>query len=193
MKTRILLIERSPIIASGFANLLQSGTTFEVVAVADSLDRIAERIIVAKPDVIVVNPSLIDNSKRQSFRVIFQEQPSTPIVALVSAYFDSQWLKNFNGIIEINDDIGKIENTLNHVLQTTSGHTESAELYELSDREREVLIELSKGQTSKEIAEKLHISVHTVITHRKNIVRKTGIKSAAGLAVYAMLNNLIEP
>jgi DNA-binding CsgD family transcriptional regulator len=48
-----------------------------------------------------------------------------------------------------------------------------------------------KGMTNKEIAEKHFISIHTVITHRKNIVRKTGIKSVSGLTVYALLNNLI--
>ena len=46
--------------------------------------------------------------------------------------------------------------------------------------------------TNKAIATDMHLSVHTIITHRKNIVRKTGIKSIAGLTVYAMLNNLIE-
>ena len=45
---------------------------------------------------------------------------------------------------------------------------------------------------SKEIAERLHISVHTVISHRKNITRKTNIKSVAGLALYALMNNLME-
>ena len=45
---------------------------------------------------------------------------------------------------------------------------------------------------SKEIAEQLNISIHTVISHRKNITKKTGIKSVAGLAVYAMLNNLMS-
>ncbi|MBQ1819621.1 MAG: helix-turn-helix transcriptional regulator, partial [Bacteroidales bacterium] len=61
-----------------------------------------------------------------------------------------------------------------------------------SDREKEVLICLSKGLKNNEIADTLNISVHTVITHRKNIVRKTGIKSVAALTVYAILNNLIE-
>ena len=45
---------------------------------------------------------------------------------------------------------------------------------------------------NKEIADKLNVSVHTVISHRKNITRKTGIKSVAGLTIYAMVNNLID-
>lgn len=192
MKTRILLIEKSPIVVSGLAKMLQDSSTFEVTAVAENLNRIAERIVVAKPDIIVLNPALVDYSKRQSLRSFFQDTPQIPLVALVYAYFDPLWLKNFNAVIDINDDKTKIEGKLSDVLAHNSNHTESAELYELSDRERDVLIELSKGKTNKEVAEKLHISVHTVITHRKNIIRKTGIKSIAGLAVYAMLNNLIE-
>lgn len=61
---------------------------------------------------------------------------------------------------------------------------------ELSDREKEVLLYLSKGFRSKEIADQLCLSIHTVNTHRKNITQKTGIKSVAGLAVYAMLHNI---
>lgn len=63
---------------------------------------------------------------------------------------------------------------------------------ELSDREKEILVNVSKGLINKEIADRLNISVNTVITHRKNITRKTGIKTVAGLTVYAILNNLID-
>lgn len=59
--------------------------------------------------------------------------------------------------------------------------------YQLSDRELEVLDLVAQGLSSKEISAKLNIAVNTVNTHRKSITRKTGIKSVAGLAVYAML------
>lgn len=62
----------------------------------------------------------------------------------------------------------------------------------LSSREQEVLVCVAKGMINKEIADYLNISVHTVITHRKNITRKTGIKTVAGLTVYALLNNLLD-
>ena len=51
---------------------------------------------------------------------------------------------------------------------------------------------VAKGMLNKEIADAENISIHTVITHRKNITRKTGIKTVAGLTVYALLNNLID-
>ena len=51
---------------------------------------------------------------------------------------------------------------------------------------------VARGLTNKEIAEDLFISTHTVITHRKNIVRKLGIKTVSGLTVYAILNKIID-
>lgn len=62
--------------------------------------------------------------------------------------------------------------------------------YDLSDREQEVLVLVAQGLSSKEIAAKLNIAVNTVNTHRKSITKKTGIKSVAGLAVYAMLKKI---
>ena len=190
-KAKILLVEKSPIVAQGLTALLNEGTSFEVAAMADSLDRIAERLIVVKPDLIVLNPQLVDYSKRHSFRALFQDSPQVPIVALVYSYFDQQWLRSFNGIIEITDDRKKIESCLTEVMQADNAPSDGPDLYELSEREREVLVEVANGLSNKEIATKLHISVHTAITHRKNIVKKTGIKSVAGLTVYAMLNNLM--
>ena len=62
---------------------------------------------------------------------------------------------------------------------------------ELTSRERDVLIELVAGKSNKEISDKLKISIHTVNSHRKNIVRKTGIKSLSGLAIYAITTKIV--
>ena len=70
--------------------------------------------------------------------------------------------------------------------------TPRSEGEELSLREKEILICVAKGMLNKEIADLYNISIYTVITHRKNITRKTGIKTVAGLTVYALLNNLID-
>ena len=61
----------------------------------------------------------------------------------------------------------------------------------LSAREIEILAGVAQGLLNKEIAAKYNLSIHTVITHRKNIARKTGIKTIAGLTAYAILNNLV--
>ena len=71
-----------------------------------------------------------------------------------------------------------------------AGVGESQEL--LSDREKDVIVALVQGMQNKEIADHLCISVNTVITHRRNIARKLQIHSAAGLTIYAIVNNLID-
>lgn len=68
----------------------------------------------------------------------------------------------------------------------------SSEQNDLTDREKEILVGVAQGLLNKEIADKYNISIYTVISHRKNITRKTGIKSVAGLTVYALLNGLID-
>ncbi len=69
---------------------------------------------------------------------------------------------------------------------------EADEREELSDREKEILVCVARGMLNKEIADRNNISIHTVISHRKNITRKIGIKTVAGLTVYAILNGLID-
>ncbi len=62
----------------------------------------------------------------------------------------------------------------------------------LSEREREVIVYVVKGLSNKEIAERLFISVNTVMTHRRNISRKLQIHSPSGLTIYAIVNGLIN-
>lgn len=62
----------------------------------------------------------------------------------------------------------------------------------LSDREKEIITGVVKGQTNKEIADQLFISIHTVLTHRRNIARKLGIHSPAGLVIYAIVNGIVS-
>ena len=64
--------------------------------------------------------------------------------------------------------------------------------HELSAREIEVLVLITKGLINKEIADRLNISLTTVITHRKNITEKLGIKSVSGLTIYAVMNGYVE-
>lgn len=64
---------------------------------------------------------------------------------------------------------------------------------ELTNREREVLRLVALGHSNKSIAENLFISTHTVISHRKNITEKLGIKSVSGLTVYAIIQKIVDP
>ncbi|WP_302591518.1 LuxR C-terminal-related transcriptional regulator [uncultured Muribaculum sp.] len=62
----------------------------------------------------------------------------------------------------------------------------------LSNREKEIIAHVARGMSNKEIADKLFLSVHTVTTHRRNISNKLQIHSPAGLAIYAVVNGLVN-
>ena len=64
--------------------------------------------------------------------------------------------------------------------------------HELSDREKEVMVLIVKGYINKEIADMLHIALSTVITHRKNIMEKLGLKSVSALTIYAVTNGYVD-
>lgn len=64
--------------------------------------------------------------------------------------------------------------------------------HELTAREIEVLVLVVKGFINKEIADRLNISLTTVISHRKNITEKLGIKSVSGLTIYAVMHGYVE-
>lgn len=70
-------------------------------------------------------------------------------------------------------------------------HSTGTQQSELSQREIDVLKLVASGKINKEIADILQISINTVLTHRKNISAKLGIKSVSGLSVYAMMNGYI--
>lgn len=63
---------------------------------------------------------------------------------------------------------------------------------DLTVREKDVIRLIAMGYANKEIADRLNISIHTVISHRKNITEKLNIKSISGLTVYAIMNSLID-
>lgn len=73
-----------------------------------------------------------------------------------------------------------------------AGHPSAGSDHDLSAREIEVLVLITKGLINKEIADKLNISLTTVISHRKNITEKLGIKSVAGLTIYAVMHGYVE-
>ena len=108
-----------------------------------------------------------------------------------SSAVDDELLHEFDGVINLYDSPGRVHHKLRQALEQTRT-TAQPEGYELSEREREILVAVARGLTNREIADQYFISIHTVISHRKNITRKTGIKTIAGLTVYALLNNMIS-
>lgn len=109
---------------------------------------------------------------------------------IISHHRDVTCSEEYPMIISAYADADTITAALQRILPTrdeAAGTTETA----LSAREREVLAAVASGLTSKEVAEKLNISFNTVLTHRKNISSKLGIRSASGLSLYAVLNGIV--
>lgn len=100
----------------------------------------------------------------------------------------------YDRVLDVYSSESKMEETLRRIFYSNKSNIESvAELNDLSSREIEVLVLVAKGLINKEIADKLNISLTTVISHRKNITEKLGIKSVSGLTIYAVMNGFISP
>ncbi len=184
---RIVIIEPFAMIAQGLQLMIEQIKGFEVCAIiADG--HYMERIAPLRPDVVIINPTWMDK-KRNDVEELTARVPQAALAALIYQYVDPEVLKNFKVSIDISDSRERLAVKLRQLIDTESLQPESSEL---SEREKEILVAVAKGQTNRSIAEQYHLSVHTVITHRKNLTRKTGIKSVSGLTVYAILNNLID-
>ena len=189
---KILIGETSPLISSGLSSFFEGINQFTVSAVVDNMEDLQDKMVIHNPDILIINPIMIGYyALNNFFKNLSQNYPNIHCVALVTTYIDKNILRYFKEIVELSDNKQKVVNKLINLLNN-SDETTSQENIELSNREVDVLVSVAKGMTNKEISDLLSISVHTVITHRKNIVKKTGIKSVAGLTVYALLNNLVE-
>ena len=190
MSNRVIICEASEIIAIGLAEIIDGMAQFDVVARLDTPEHLSEKITATDANLLIIDPMLLGFHSKDFLSQLGKEHPNMVIIALVSSYLDHSMLTPFGGVIEINDTKSKVISKMNEFAQSEA--TKNTDDVELSKRETDVLIAVAKGMMNKEIADQMNISIHTVISHRKNITRKTGIKSVSGLTVYALLNNLID-
>lgn len=189
---KIALIEPAPLIAAGVKSILDDCGEFEIAFSFNSLQAYELRASHIQPDIVMISPFIFDFNTRGSVRSLVNFPDGVALVGLVSSHFDEKTLKQFDAIVDVYDDLQAIVLKLRSALKLNADGSDSSDNYNLSDRELEILVAVAKGLTNKEIADQHDISINTVITHRKNITRKTGIKSVSGLTVYALLNNLID-
>lgn len=193
MKSKnVLLIIPSLIIAKGIESILADVGEFEVSGIFTDLSPSnTSRIKNLDPDVVVIDPTAVDFASRSRIRSLVSGYTSASLVAFSGAQLDEDTEKQFTSVIGYYDSPASIVKKLRGAVDSAAD-APKPEGEELSAREKEILVCVAKGMLNKEIAYKYNISIYTVITHRKNITRKTGIKSVAGLTVYALLNNLID-
>lgn len=186
----LLIVEPSDIVVEGLRSILD-GEGVSVLAPMSGPAMLRERIPVLCPDVLLLNPTLLGASAAAFVGELQSLRPQMPVAALVYEYVQPDVLQLFSAVVDIRMPRNKVAPLLHSlVAEADAPASDTLENYELSARELDVLVLVAQGLSSKEIADRLCISVHTVNTHRKNITRKTGIRSVAGLAVYAMLHNL---
>lgn len=191
MKSNIntLIVEPSDIIRTGLQSILDEDGSFQFLAPLHDATILEERIKTMQPDLLIVNPTVMIPPVSLQMASLLQAKSNIAIVALVYQYVEPELLHRFHAVIDIREKRSQIATILKDEVRRVKDIDD--ENYELSEREREVLILVAQGLSSKEIADKLNISIHTVNSHRKNITRKTDIKSVAGLAVFATLHNMV--
>ena len=135
-----------------------------------------------------MNPPLEGWCDVDAFRECYKYD--VKLVSLLCSMVDSSQLKGYDERVTLFDDMASLEKKITELLNIAD--EEEPDQDALSQREKEIVGCIVRGMTNKEIAEKLFISVHTVMTHRKNITRKLQIHSAAGLTIYAIVNKLVE-
>jgi len=185
---QLLVIEPSDVIFEGiYALMHQYAASRDVLRMTD-LEALGHLPPEKTPAVILINPSQIIH--REKLLTAFRKRyPGVLWMALVYQYFPAELLAAFDAIIDIHAPGEEVIRQL--VMDEVAGGEPDGHVEALTEREKDVLLWLVKGMQNKEIADKLNISIHTVISHRKNITQKTGIKSQAGLVIYAISNKLM--
>lgn len=191
-RKKTLLVIPSMIVARGIESILAEAGEFRVSGMISDLSPAnVNRLKGTDADIIVVDPSVFDAGSRANARSVLAEYADVPVAAIESAVMDEDSLRQYDAVINMFDSPSAIIKKLRGAAASVQDESKD-EGSELSTREKEILVGVATGMLNKEIADKYNISVYTVITHRKNIVKKTGIKTVAGLTVYALLNNLID-
>lgn len=181
----ILIVESSYIIIKGLTSILEESGRFNIIDKLPNHNRAESVISENRIDLLFLNPALIDN-----FYEIITKNPALKVISVIS---NNDKINNdiFFDNIKIIDRKADIVLNLENIYKNIIDNTES-ENKEISKREISILRLVALGYTNKEIAEELFISPHTVITHRKHITKKLGIKTVSGLTIYAVLNNIID-
>lgn len=186
----IVIAEKSDIIYRGLYRILIESDLNCSIARATNFNELLGLTQKRELDLALINPAIIVNNLSQ-FKSLKQSAPAMHYIGIIFAYYETEILSEFSGAINIYDSGKTIEDLIHNTINEDSSSEPGPSAVNLSEREIDVLKLLVQGDSNKVIAEKLFLSIHTVNTHRKNIIHKTGIKSVAGLTIYAVLQNII--
>lgn len=188
---RIAIAETSVIVRGGLTAALKRLPNVKVQPIELlSMEALHDCVRTQCPDMLVVNPAFGDYFDVSKFK---EETAGKRIhlIALVTSFVDAALLNKYDETVSIFDDLEMLSKKIAGLTNVAVEEEELDSQDTLSQREREIVICVVKGMTNKEIAENLFLSIHTVITHRRNISKKLQIHSAAGLTIYAIVNKLV--
>jgi DNA-binding CsgD family transcriptional regulator len=185
------IIEPSDLLYEGLVNiLLKHKPHIRFYRIDELLDSFKSPPYITL-DTVIINPAQVQN-RIKLFRTLKSDHPEVRWIGIVYSLVNAETLTDFDEIIRIDERSEDICRKIIDHKEVDNEELTGSQRKILSVRELDVLRFLSNGLSNKEIANKLNISIHTVISHRKNITRKTGIKSESGLTIYALSNNIIS-
>ncbi len=186
---KLLIVDSNELIAYGCEALIKRSKSFKPTAVVcKDIDELLNAINIFSPDVLLVSP-IIAGAKIDS-RIA--DKCNGNIAALLYTTLRGVNLLGYKETITINDSAEEIIQAIERTCHGDEEDDEKLDENILSPRETDVVALVAKGMTNKEIAISLDISIHTVITHRRNIAKKLDIHSASGLTIYAIMRKLVK-
>jgi DNA-binding NarL/FixJ family response regulator len=213
MTIKVLIADDHQLFREGLVNLISSAPDIEVIAEAKDGKEATEKTKQLKPDVVLIDIGMPEMNGIEATRILKKQQSGVKVIA-VSMHSDRQFVK---GILEAGADGYLLKNCTYRQLidailsvvegkkylsdditeMVIKGYLDPAEdvhdnQSELSEREKEILKLYAEGKSTREISEKLFISVKTVGTHKQHIFEKLGLKSNADMVKFAIKEGLIQ-
>jgi two-component system NarL family response regulator len=203
---RIVIVDDHPMVAEGIQSILESYEDVAVIATCSTGQEIIDRVEDLGPDVILLDLNMPGLGGLSTAELLLERRPGTRILILSMhdspEYISSALSHGAAGYVLKDVPTDEIKQAIDTVLRgeryLCTGARVSLEPRDddqpqaLTGREQTILLQLAKGRSNKEVAIALDISVRTVETHRKNIKRKLGISSTAGLTRYALEHGVLQ-
>jgi DNA-binding NarL/FixJ family response regulator len=184
--TSVVVISQSDLVLTGLFEILKGSLASEVILIHRGDELIDYPAL--NGHILILATSEEQENSNSFIRQVLTSAQNIHFLTLhldADSVYSNQTINLFDAPTLI---CFKVNEILNSFLSDQSKDTDA----ELTKREIEVLQLLTKGHSNKEIADQLFVSTHTVISHRKNISEKTGIKSASGLTMYAILKKIVD-
>ena len=204
--TRVVIVDDHPLVAEGIEAILESYDDIEVAATLSGGQEVIDRLEALAPDVILMDLNMPGLNGLSATEMILEQRPETRILVL-SMHDTPEYISNALGhgamgyvlkdvpTDEIKRAIDAVMSGERYLCTGAEGALRpvmSGGREQLTNREQTVLLQLAQGKSNKEVAQALDISVRTVETHRKNIKRKLGSSSTAGLTRYALEHGVLQ-